>query len=112
MQLVPLTWHRTLGTINDEGGGGAGGGEEVAVANTKLVRIPRRTLPEPAAIQLYLARFVVRKDGSPVRNRVAMSYLCKLWHYSSSMSKGKGNVEAEGFKVAEILQTYQNFFLS
>jgi hypothetical protein len=69
MQLVPLTWHRTLGTI-DEGGGG--GGEEVAVANTRLVRIPRRTLPEPAAIQLYLARLVARKDGSPVRNRVAM----------------------------------------
>ena len=69
MQLVPLTWHKTLGTI-DEGGGG--GGEEVAVANTRLVRIPRRTLPEPAAIQLYLARLVARKDGSPVRNRVAM----------------------------------------
>ena len=110
MQLVPLTWHRTLGTINDEGGGGAGGGEEVAVANTKLVRIPRRTLPEPAAIQLYLARFVVRKDGSPVRNRVAMSYLCKLWHYSSSsMSKGKGNVEAEGFKVAEKVSRLEGF---
>ena len=69
MQLVPLTWHKTLGTI-DEGGGG--GGEEVAVANTRLVRIPRRTLPEPAAIQLYLARLVARKDGSPVRNRVAI----------------------------------------
>ena len=76
MQLVPLTWHKTLGTI-DEGGGG--GGEEVAVANTRLVRIPRRTLPEPAAIQLYLARLVARKDGSPVRNRVAMG----LWTLGS-----------------------------